>query len=152
MRLGLGHAPEAPLIRAGAVAEVGRPKRSLPILLGQVEIDGHRLPQDCAIVIDHRDVSVGVESQMLWLARATIGNAHRYVLEFESEFLGRPQRAAGAGHRRAIDFKHRKNTSIVGCELKPYISSAQVGGWLGLFFLRTRPGPNRGDAYGVLEG
>jgi len=69
------------LERVAAVLVRLRPERRLAILGREIQVDRHRLPEDVAVVFKHRDVSVGVELQVL--GRLGLGHFDRDVLVLE---------------------------------------------------------------------
>ena len=73
------------------------------MLLGEVERDGERLPQDEAVVLDRRQPAVGIDREILGLARTGLADLDRHVLVDDAELLGDPQCAKRARARDAVD-------------------------------------------------
>jgi hypothetical protein len=51
------------------VFEPGRIEPSRTIFLGEIEVDRHRLPEDEPIIVDDRNLPIGVEREKPGLAR-----------------------------------------------------------------------------------
>ena len=73
------------------------------MLLGEIERDRERLPQDEAAVVDRRQAAVRVDGEIVRLARARLADLDRNVLVVEPELVGDPERAEGAGAGDAVD-------------------------------------------------
>jgi hypothetical protein len=76
------------------------------VFLGEVEIDGERLPQDEAIVIDRRQAPVRVDGEVVRLARASRPDLDRDVPVVEPKLLRHPQRTKCAGPGNAVNAQH----------------------------------------------
>src|SRR5215472_4167462 len=101
------HRPQAPLPGLGLAFQRRRIEPSM--LLGEVKRDRQRFPQDKAIVFDRRQAAVGIDGEIIRLARPGGADLDRNVLVIEPELLGDPERAKGAGARDAVNaqFGHR---------------------------------------------
>src|SRR5262249_46885917 len=101
------HRPQAPLPGLGLAFQ--RRRIEPPMLLGEVKRDRQRFPQDKAIVFDRRQAAVGIDGEIVRLARPGGADLDRNVLVIEPELLGDPERAKGAGARDAVNaqFGHR---------------------------------------------
>jgi hypothetical protein len=89
------HRPQAPLPSLGFALEGGGIEAA--VLLGEIEGDRKRLPQQEAAVIDRRQAAVGIDREVFRLARARRADLDWHVLVVEAELLGDPERAKGAG-------------------------------------------------------
>jgi len=103
--LDLGHSPKAPLPGPRLVFEAGWIERACAVFLSEVEVDRHRLPENKAVVVDDRNMPVGIEREM----RRRPGFAGREVdlqmLVIEPQLLGHPQGAKGPRARYAMDLE-----------------------------------------------
>src|SRR5262249_36811752 len=79
----------------GFALERGRVKSA--VLLGEVERDRKRLPQQKAAIIDRRQAAVGVDRQVFRLARPRRTDLDRHVLVVESQLLADPESAKRLG-------------------------------------------------------
>ena len=95
------------------------------MLLGEVEVDGEQLVQHQPVIVDRRDVAVGVDLQELGRpgvrrrrralgVRQPVELHHRHVLEGDAELVGQPDVARGAGAVDAVDRNHAR-ASHNGC-------------------------------------
>src|SRR5216684_1324224 len=107
MRLDLGHRPETPLKSARASVDGRRPEPILTVLFREVEIDRHRFPQNRSVVVEHRDVSVGIHLHMFGRTRSAV-EADGNVLILEAQFFQRPQAPRRSRLRGSIKFDHGK--------------------------------------------
>ncbi len=73
------------------------------MLLGEVERDGERFPQDKAAVVDRRQAAVGIDREILRLARAGRTDLDRNMLVVEIKLFRDPERAEGAGAGDAVN-------------------------------------------------
>jgi len=80
------------------------------MLLGEIERDGKRFPQHEAAVVDRRQAAVGIDREIVRLARAGWTDLGRNMLVVETELLGDPEHAKGAGAGNAVNAQgsHRK--------------------------------------------
>src|SRR5215469_6478689 len=104
MRLRLGHGPEAPLGRVAAIFMRFGPEWRLAILCREIEVYRHRLPENLSVVLERRDVPVGVDSKVL--GRFGLGGLDRNLLILESQLLERPQATGRTRFGGAIKLKH----------------------------------------------
>lgn len=87
-RLKFRDRPEAPLVGTPAILGRCGPEQILPVLFRKVKVYRHRLPDDEPIVGQGRDVTVGIELEML--GRFGLCCRGRDVLVAEPEFLQSP--------------------------------------------------------------
>src|SRR6185369_11312928 len=97
------HRPQAPL--PGLVLAFERRRIEPAVLLGEIERDGERFPQDETAVVDRRQATVGIDREVLRLARAGRTDLDRNVLVVEPELFRDPERTEGAGAGDAVDAK-----------------------------------------------
>ncbi len=116
VRLDLGCGPQRPVGGEPFLLHVGGRERAA-VLAGEVEVDGQRLVQTEAVVIDGRDVAVGVDLQERGRAgvergihRVRVLEAirldHRHMLERHAQLGREPQVARGTGPIAAVDRQH----------------------------------------------
>src|SRR5262249_43759262 len=119
------HRPQGPLPGLGLAFERRRIEPAM--LLGEIERDGERFPQDEAAVVDRRQAAVGIDREIVRLARAGRTDFERNVLVIESELLGDPERAKGAGAGNAVNAQvgHRKPQLILTAPLSLLIPNSQ---------------------------
>src|SRR5438105_1321126 len=103
--LDLGHAPEAPLPGPRLILDPARIEPARAVFLGEIEVDRHRLPQDEAVIVDDRNMPVGIQRKVRWRARLAGREIDLDVLIVEPEFLRHPQdtRCPRAGD--TVDFE-----------------------------------------------
>src|SRR5215468_946054 len=92
-RLDLIGRPEAPLIGARVILHIGWPHWRTGVLFREVKINRERFPEDEAIILKGRNVSVGVDAQVIRRPALRIW-PDRYVLVGNAQLLKHPQRAA----------------------------------------------------------
>src|SRR5262249_36122128 len=93
--------PQRPLPRLGLAFERGRAQP--PVLAREIEIDGERLPQDEAAVVDRRQPAIGIDGEIVGLARAGRTGLDREMFVVEAELLRHPDGAKGAGAGDAVN-------------------------------------------------
>ena len=103
--LDLGHPPEAPLPGPRLVLETGRIECACAVFLREIEVDRHQLPQHEPVIVDDRNMPVGIEREMRWCARLAGGEIDLHMLVIEPQLLGHPQGAKGARARYAVDLE-----------------------------------------------
>src|SRR4051812_45218729 len=87
--LQFGDRPEAPLQRLRLALERPRPE-TLVMLLGEVAVDRHRFPQLHAVVVDRRNLAIGIDREIVRGLGAAVGEMDRHVLVVEAELLRAP--------------------------------------------------------------
>src|SRR5262249_7014294 len=97
------------------------------MLLGEIERDRERFPQDEAAVVDRRQAAVGIDREIVRLACAGRTDFERNVLVIEIELLGDPEHAKGAGAGNAVNVQvgHRKPQLILTAPLSLLIPNSQ---------------------------
>src|SRR5207248_1685385 len=70
--LDLGHAPEAPLPSERLILETDRVKAAARVFLGEIKVDRHRFAQHEPVIVDRRDVAVGVDLEKIGCALAAL--------------------------------------------------------------------------------
>src|SRR5207302_6612347 len=109
---------------------VGRGRIERAVVLGEIKRDGERLPQRKAAVVDRRQAAVGIDREVVRLARAGRADLDRHMLVIEAELLRDPERAKGAGAGDAIDPQRRHAIAprYSGWMLAAFTSSPRAAG------------------------
>src|SRR5207245_9281709 len=100
--LDLGHSPETPLPGPRLVLETGRIERVRAVFLAEIKVDRHRLPKHEAVVLDHRNMPVGIEREMAGRTGLAAVEIDLQMLVIESQLLRHPQGAKSARPRDAV--------------------------------------------------
>src|SRR5262249_7011125 len=85
--------PQAPLIDKRVILGACRPQRRARIGLGEIHVDRERLPEDEANILQARNMSVGIDVEILRRLAFRIW-PDRHVLVRNADLLEHPQRTA----------------------------------------------------------
>jgi hypothetical protein len=85
------------------VLEARRIERPERVLLGEIEVDRERLPEDEAVVVDRRQPAVRVELEVRLGIGLGAPDLDRQMLVFEPKLMRHPQRAECARAGNAVD-------------------------------------------------